>query len=499
MDDHAIRGLGLPGRLLMENAAQAVARRVEALLPAGGPGAIAVCCGNGNNGGDGYAVARLLANRGHAVRLIRCGTPGPGDAQENRRAWAHFGETIDSGAEGAAAEAALRGAAVIVDALFGTGLSRAVEGEPARLIAAINAAPTRLRVAVDIPSGIDADSGAVLGAAVRCSHTVSLQVGKAGCHQFPGALYAGEVEVADVSIPPRWPAEAPPTVLVTHAFARALRPARPRDGHKGTFGHVLLLCGSAGYAGAAALAGLGALKAGAGLVTLGVPRALRDRYVGIAPELITLASEAGGADAFESAHAPAFAAAAATRRAAVLGCGLGQRPQTRAFVEQLVAGLALPLVIDADGLNLLEGDRLLARPHPTILTPHPGELSRLAGLAIAELARDRIGHARRLARQWNVVLVLKGAGTVVAAPTGEAFLNPTGDEGMASGGTGDVLSGIVGALLAQGLVPVAAAVLGVYLHGLARDLSRPRLSSAAFSATDLVAHLNEAWQALEDA
>lgn len=493
MDDHAIHALGLPGRLLMENAAAAVAARVWALLsdPPAGPaapaGPVAVCCGAGNNGGDGYAVARLLANRGVAVTVLRMGGPGAGDAGDNADAWTHFGPTVDAEAEPEQARAVLGGAAAIVDALFGTGLGREVSGAPAGLIDAMNAAATETGawvVAVDIPSGVHGDTGQVMGRAVRATHTVAIQAGKPGLWQHPGAGHVGQVEVAPVSIPPTWPPDAPLTGLLTEAFAAALLPPRPPAGHKGTFGHLLTVCGSAGMGGAAALAARAGLKVGAGLVTAGVPAVLRDAFLAAAPELMTLAA-AGEPARFMSEHEETFLAAAAERTAVVMGCGLGRHEDTGAFVQRLLRDVACPVVVDADGLFPLRPEHLTGRKAPTVITPHPGELARLAGLPTTELSADRLGVARRLAAEWGVVLVLKGAGTVIAEPGGAAFINPTGDEGLASGGTGDVLSGMIGGLLAQGLAPLPAALLGVFLHGLARDCLRDTVPAAAFTATDL--------------
>jgi NAD(P)H-hydrate epimerase len=493
MDSHTIETLGVPGQVLMEDAAHQVAAEVQRLLRGlDRAGPIAVCCGAGNNGGDGYAAARLLRNAGLPALVIRSGEAGTADARANARAWSRFGPLLDFDTQAAEAENALRGSAAIVDAVFGTGLARPIEGPALELIARMNASPAPVKVAVDVPSGVNADTGAVLGAAVRCTHTVCFQVGKIGLYQYPGAEFAGRVRVVPVSIQPRWPEGAPGVYRLTRAFARALLPARPAAGHKGTFGHLLAICGSAGMAGAALLCGLAALKSGAGLVTLAVPRALRDGFLAAAPELMTLAPSEGGADHFEAAHAEALAGEAQARGAVVLGCGLGRAPQTAAFVKALVPRLAGPLLVDADGLFHLDPELLRGRAQPAILTPHPGELSRLSGVGREQLAEDRVGHARRWAAQWGVVLVLKGAGTVVAAPTGEAFINPTGDAGLATGGTGDVLSGLIGSLLAQGLEPLAAALLGVYLHGLARDGRRAELTGAAFTAMDLVRGLNTA-------
>jgi len=502
MDEHAIQGLGLPGRLLMENAAHEVAAHVQRLLrapetPHRARGSVVVCCGSGNNGGDGYAAARLLRNAGLACLVIRSGEPGTADAQANALAWQRFGRTLDWSREEAACRAALVEAPGVVDALFGTGLNRALEGPVRDLIAAMNAAPAPVKLAVDLPSGLHADTGAVLGAAVRATHTVCFQVGKIGCHQVPGAELCGEVTVVPVSIPRTWPAGAPATYRLTAAFARALRPARPRHGHKGTFGHLFAICGSAGMGGAAQLAGLAAAKAGTGLVTVAVPRVLQDRFLAGAPELMTYAPAGGAAEHFDLPHAPGLAEEAGRRDAVILGCGLGRAAETGALVRGLLPRLAGPLLVDADGLYHLDVADLAGRATPVVLTPHPGELARLSGLSVADLERDRVGHARDLAQRWGVVLVLKGAGTVVAAPDGTAFINPTGDQGLATGGTGDVLSGVIGGLLAQGLAPLPATLLGVYVHGLARDLTRPTLSSASFTAMDLVRGLNDALRSLE--
>jgi len=496
MDRQAIESIGLPGRLLMENAAGAVAGRLcEILKEKGVEGPVAVCCGGGNNGGDGYAVARLLANRGLEVTVIALGTPSGGDAKANAEVWRHFGPTLDWSKDSGPAEACLEQAAVVVDALFGTGLKRPIAGEAEGLIRGINGGNTgdsRPVIGVDIPSGIHADTGQVLGVAVQCTHTVSFQVGKPGCHQHPGAAHAGAVEVAPISIPVQWPADDPGTYRLTEAFIRAILPERPVAGHKGTFGHVLAVVGSAGMGGAASLAGRAALKIGSGLVTLGVPGCLRDRFLDDAPELMTLSSPEGTKEFFAGEQAEGMIEAASSRNATVLGCGLGRHPDTAPFVRALMEKIPTPLLIDADGLYPLNPADLQARKSPTVLTPHPGELARLAEMERESIAAERLGTARRLAKEWGVVLVLKGALTVIGDPEGRVFINPTGDAGLATGGTGDVLSGMIGGLMAQGLEPLAATLAGVYLHGLARDVQRDRISEEAFTAGDLLGGIDPA-------
>ncbi|MCZ6559137.1 MAG: NAD(P)H-hydrate dehydratase [SAR324 cluster bacterium] len=498
-ENKAIESLGKSGRLLMENAASAVKKHVIDLLrDVDGPGPVVVCCGAGNNGGDGYAVARLVHNHGLEVTVIRVGEPASADARANAEAWSGLGETIDFLRSRAQAAAALEGAGAVVDAIFGTGLNRPVTGEAAELIQLINSASSQLKVAVDLPSGVNSDTGGVTQDAVRCTHTVSFQAPKLGCYQYPGMGYTGRVLVEDIAIPVEWEGGDPATYLLNQVFAQALLPERPLDGHKGTFGHLLAICGSAGMGGSALLAGLAALKTGTGLVTVGVPRLLRDGFLKAAPELMTLSPEAGDTSKFEQAHAPFFLEAARSRSAVVLGCGLGQSPGTQALVKELTAGLDMPLLIDADGLNALDGTALTSRAWPTVITPHPGEFLRLSGLSKEDLSGDRVGHARRLAMEWGVVLVLKGAGSIIAAPSGEIFINSTGDAGLATAGTGDVLSGIVGGLLAQGITALEAALLGVFLHGLARDCSREEISGRYFSAQDLIEGLNAAFLNLGD-
>jgi NAD(P)H-hydrate epimerase len=500
MDRHAIDALGLPVRLLMENAARAAADRVSALLPrdaAGHAPPVAVVCGPGNNGGDGLAIARLLKSRGLAVTVVQLGKPSGDAVTANAAAWKQFGETYSATREAEAAEALLEQAGGIVDAIFGTGLARLVEGIYADWVDRINAAPAPIKLAVDLPSGIDSDTGAVLGIATRCTHTITFQTEKIGTCQWPGAEYAGQVEVADVSIPVHWEPNDPPTFKLTQDFARAILPRRSREGHKGSFGHLLSICGSAGMGGAALLAGRAAVKSGAGLVTAAVPRVLRDRFLDAAPELMTLAGDGGAVDVFAPEHAPLVLEAAASRDAALIGCGLGRADGTQAFVKAVVAKCERPLLIDADGLNAIDAADLTARTYSTVITPHPGELSRLSGIPAAELTADRIGHARKLAAAWGVVLLLKGAGTVVADPSGEVFVHAFADDALATGGSGDVLSGIIGSLLAQGLPPLHAALLGTCLHGAART-AQAHLSAPFFSASDLIAGLDGAFHSLMD-
>ena len=525
MDQHAIEQLGIPGLVLMENAARAVTRQVRAVLkldsanppePAHGLAPVAVCCGSGNNGGDGYAVARQLVEGGIPAVVVAVAPPATSDATANAKAWGRLGTTLQWPEDATATHPLLQQTPLVVDALFGTGLTRPLEGDVAALVAAINqagGAGTPV-LAVDVPSGVNADTGQVpkggdgVPVAIKATETVTFQFSKPGLHQPPGSLLAGQVHRADISIPPHWPVGAPETALIGVEAAAGLVPPRQSDAHKGSYGHVLLVVGSQGMAGAAQLAAMGALRSGAGLVTLGVPPALQDRFVAAAPEAMTLTAPAAGlATCHEGTEAAAyFAGLAGNYSALVLGCGLGRSSQTAPFVEALLRAEPVaqtPLVIDADGLYALDPKWLGGRRMPAVLTPHPGEMARLSGLTVAEVQADRVAVARHWANQWQVVLVLKGAGTVVAHPGGEARLNTTGDDGLATGGTGDVLAGLIGGLLGRGMPPFEAAQLGVYLHGLARDLHRQGMagpgsvqSPEAFVASHVVQGLEVAWRHL---
>ena len=495
MDRHAIEDLGLPGVVLMENAARSVVDQLDREVLRERPKArIVVCCGKGNNGGDGFAAARLLANRGYRVTVVDAGEAQTPDARHNQKLWQHFGESVSYPSPDATRR--LEKADVILDAIFGIGLERPVEGAYREWIETMNANEQAIRVALDVPSGVSSDDSRVMGLAVQCHFTISFQFGKPGCFQQPGSSYCGRITVPDISITPKWPPHAPQTWRLTRAFTRALLPPLPADGHKGTFGHLLTVCGSAGMGGAALLASLSALKNGAGLVTACVPGVLRDRLPGGAPELMTL-SPPGEQTVFREEDSDFVENAAHQRSGVVLGCGLGRHPDTENLVRQLLPRIKKPLVLDADGLNAVTPDLLRFRDFPTILTPHPGELARLSGLSVEGIQVARLETVRRLAQEWKVVLVLKGAQTVIGDPEGRLYLNPTGNVGLATAGSGDVLAGVIGSFLAQGLSPVAAALAGVYLHGAAADsLVREGLPPCTLTASDLFRGLGLARQRL---
>jgi hydroxyethylthiazole kinase-like uncharacterized protein yjeF len=490
LDRRAIEELGLPSLVLMENAGRTTYEILRRQFPAPA-GEVAVLAGRGNNGGDGYVVARYLAQDGLPVVVFLLGLKEQvkGDARVNLEILGRLAVEVvevETEADLNPVLHRLARAGLIVDALLGTGLDKPVAGLLADLIAKVNhlRAPV---LAVDLPTGLSADTGEVLGVALKAQVTVTFGWPKLGHILPPGRDYVGRLYQVNISIPPGLAAQTS-TELAEAEEMRRLLPDRPWDGHKGTFGHLLVLAGSAGKTGAATLASEGALRAGAGLVTLGIAASLNDILeVKIAEAMTLPLPEAAGVRALGRAALSPVLKFLSDRDALALGPGLGTHPETQELVRQLVATLPQPLVVDADGVNALAGDlAALPAPGPRILTPHPGEMARLVGASVQEVQADRLGLAWETARRLGVVLVLKGAQTLVAAPDGRLSLNSTGNPALASGGTGDVLTGLIGGYLAQGLAPYDAARLGVYLHGLAADFWAARYGPRSLTAGDLL-------------
>ncbi|MCC6623426.1 MAG: NAD(P)H-hydrate dehydratase [Deltaproteobacteria bacterium] len=469
IDRLAIEGWGLPGRLLMELAGAGAARLV--MERAGRvAGKAVVLAGPGNNGGDGWVVARHLASAGWTVRVVATGEPAAGtDAHVNFALWERLAPTC--GGETRLAERGatarmknwLGHANVIVDGLFGTGLTRAVEGAAAELLHAANDADHGLKVALDVPSGLDGDRGDVLGVAFRADLTATFGLAKSGLFLGDGPRHAGEIVV----VPIAWPRPAIDAVGATLRRARPAAiarrvPARPADGHKGTFGHVGVLGGFAGREGAAVLAGLGALRSGAGLCTW-----LRGPAPAASDEVARPA---------ELMQAPLGDAGPLPARPTVLvvGPGLGDGPEAQAALARALAD-GRPLVLDADAHTLLAArDALTLAGH--VVTPHPLEAARLLGCSATEVQGERLAAARRLVlRTGGAIVVLKGAGTLVAAPDAPPVLVDVADPTLAVGGSGDVLAGVIAGLVAQGASPRDAALVAVYAHAEAgRALGRTR-------------------------
>jgi len=484
VDRWAIDERGVASLDLMERAGDGVARVIERLAP---DGLVAVVCGKGNNGGDGLVVARLLRERGRPVVVGCVVAPGElgGDAKANLE---RLPGAPPVRLDGTAWEDAA-GAAVIVDAVLGTGFQGEPRGAAAQAIDAINAAGVRV-VSVDVPSGVDASTGVVSGTAVRAAATVTFHAAKPGLWINPGKAHAGRVHTIDIGIPRGAPAGA--TIgLIDDRVLRDL-PRRGASSTKFSSGHVLVAGGSRGLTGAPRMAAEASMRAGAGYVTACVPASLQDVLATAAtPELMTrgLADEHG---AHTLDGVPDALDASSRGGALALGPGLGRRDGAFAFARALASQAQVAMVLDADGLNAHVGrlGGLAARSAPTVLTPHAGELGRLLELDSGEIERERLRHARATAERTAAVVVLKGDDTLVAEPSGRVAVSPGGAPALATAGTGDVLTGVIAALLAQGLDAFTAAAAGVWLHARAgREAARRAGSADSVIATDVIAAL----------
>ncbi|HSD10238.1 MAG TPA: NAD(P)H-hydrate dehydratase [Candidatus Binatia bacterium] len=496
---------GTPGEALMERAgalaADVVRRRFGRQLRHG----VLVVAGKGNNGGDAFVVARHLRRRGVRVEVALAARESDvgGDARTNLDRWKRMRGRIREISEGGLttlAEAGSR-AGVIVDGLFGTGLRGKLDERSQAIVEALNGAPAPI-LAVDVPSGLDADRGLPLGAAVQATVTVTFAYPKVGLVVHPGAEFAGEVVVADIGISHQALREvAPRQRLLTAAAVGASLPRRAQDSHKGSYGHVLVLAGALGKSGAAMLCGRASLRAGAGLTTIASPSPSLVMIPAQTPELMTepLPDHEGGWR-FANDDAPRLARLFDGKDAVVFGPGIGVTPSTRALSEWLIASSPLPLVIDADGLNCLAGQIgwLKKRRSPVVLTPHPGEMARLLSCSVGDIQGNRVDCARRLAADYGVTVALKGSRTVVADPGGVVTINPTGNPGMASGGMGDALAGMIGSLLAQGLEGTEATEVAAFWHGAAADRVASRRGEAGLLASDVIDALPPTLRGLQE-
>ena len=462
----------IPGAVLMERAALSLRRIIEERFNLSGQKAY-IFCGKGNNGGDGLALARLLFESAVEVVVVLAYEPSQfsGLASQNLSSAAKFGLTIVNWREVNIKQ--LQQAGLIVDALLGTG-AVGTPGEPlASIITMINDAK-RPVVAVDIPSGVNADNGQVGEPAIKANITVTFGLPKPGLLVYPGAKACGELVIEPIGFPPGLlESDALKINCLTAPEVGRLLPKRAPTAHKGSCGHVLVIGGAMGMTGAVALCGAGALRAGAGLVTAGIHNS--NAFPEKPAEVMTLSWDR-------------ILAVLDKAAAVVFGPGASTGDQSQDLFRELLAKCDKPLVIDADGLNLLAAESVNLREYsfPKILTPHPGEMSRISGLPVAEIEDNRIEIARRFAQERGVTLVLKGARSIIADKDGNIYINPTGNPGMATAGMGDALAGIIGGLLAQGMSPVKAAACGTYLHGLAGDLTKQKYGPTGIITTDLL-------------
>jgi NAD(P)H-hydrate epimerase len=504
-DRSTIEEIGLPGAVLMENAGAAVADAVLARYPhVRRP---IVVCGRGNNGGDGFVVARRLRHRGASVILVGRRADVGGDARVHLQAYEKSGGALlEAGEAGAwpAAEVSFGGADLVIDAVLGTGLDQEPRGLARDAVAAIRGATERgiPVVAVDLPSGVPSDSGRISWPAVRADLTIAFGAAKLGHVMPPACDLVGEVIVADIGIPPSClEATGARVGLIEASDAARAFARRAPDSHKGTFGHVLVVAGCVGKTGAAVLAATAALRGGAGLVTLATAERALSMMPGLRPEVMAEPLPATASGAIDEAALERALELAESRDAVVLGPGLGQDAATRVFAREFVARCPRPLVVDADGLNALGAIGVPATPgplthdRPLVLTPHPGEMARLMNTTVEDVQGRRLEVARMLSHGAGAHVILKGQHTLVAEPSGRVAVNPTGNPGMATAGTGDVLAGLVGALLAR-YDPWRAAVAAVFVHGRAGDLAAAGRGSSSVLAGDLLDRLPDAIRSL---
>jgi len=496
LDRAAVEDYGILGLVLMENAGRRVVEVIEGVLGSLSDKSITVFVGKGNNGGDGLVAARHLLNAGARVKVLSLAPPEEfsGDAKINLNIWrkmeqkVYFIHQVD-GIN--IVRLVLLNTDLIVDAIYGTGFRGEIDERVGRIIEVLNGSGKPI-VAVDIPSGLEADTGRVKGPCIRAAHTVTFGLPKLGLILEPGAEYAGRLHVADISIPPVLVEKsAPPRFLVTPQLVGEWLPVRPSGAHKGDFGRVLVVAGSRGMTGAACLAGEGALRAGAGLVTVAVPESLHDILEVKLTEVMTAPLADNGRGALSVKARPQIQELLKKADVLAIGPGLSAVTEVAALVRELLGHVRVPLVLDADALNVLAGSPEVLRrlQVPAVITPHPGEMARLLGITVKEVQEDRLAVAARAASSFNVTVLLKGARSVVASPDGAVYINSTGNPGMASGGTGDVLTGAVAALLAQGLDPARAAAAAAFLHGLAGDLAAAQKGFMGLTAGDVLEFL----------
>ncbi len=495
IDRAATAGIGIPALALMERAGAAVARKVIESYRA--PRAL-VLCGGGNNGGDGMVVARELLNAGMQVKVRLLGKKDhlSHEAAVQLSVIKKLGIPVSTSP--ALAHADLHGA-VIVDAIFGTGLKKEITGPIAKLIEQVNESHSPV-VSVDIPSGISADTGQVMGIAFNSDATVTFGLPKRGHYLHPGAGHTGRLYVEDIGFPAHLLNDrALRCHLLDHKTMASAVPPRPAYSHKGDYGYVLVIGCSAGKTGAGLMTARASAITGAGFTTLAAPASIAPSLYGMVTEEMVLPLPDDGKGGITPDALDAVLGFVTAHRATLaIGPGIGSAPHTAEFIRGLVRASAATMVIDAEAINALQGMGLSKLRAPVILTPHPVEFARLSGIEVSATEADRIEAALGYAKSSRSTLVLKGTPTVIATPEGEASVNPLGNPGMAKGGAGDVLTGIIAALAAQGLGPAAASSLGVYIHSLSADIAASKKDVHSVLASDIINHVPDAFRALSE-
>jgi NAD(P)H-hydrate epimerase len=493
MDRQTIESFGLPGRVLMENAARGATRFLLEQFKSLANKKVAVVAGLGNNGGDGFVMARYLAQKGIrvSVYLLSQSHKVRGDAAANLKLLSPLNIPvieIPDQESFSVHKTAMRHHHIWVDAILGTGLKSDVKGFFKEIIDFINNSNKPV-FAVDIPSGLNSDTGQPCGVCIRANATATFAFAKTGHILFPGAIYTGNLEIVDIGVPTHIADNVRPLqFLLTPDLIHTVFQPRPPDVHKGHFGHLLVIAGSPGKTGAAAMTAISAMRTGAGLVTLGIPASLNAILETQVIEAMTHPLPETGDGILGEVSFNKIMDLLADKKCLTIGPGIGTALETKTLVHRLIKDSTKPIVVDADGLNSLVGhtEILTNLNVPVILTPHPGEMARLIDTTSGDVQKDRIGCARNFAENFNTHLVLKGARTVIAHPDGRVFINPTGNSGMASGGMGDVLTGIIAGFISQGHSPELAAHAGVYLHGAVADSLAENSGPFGYLATEVM-------------
>lgn len=501
-DDYAVRTWGIPSAVLMENAGRTTYRLVKKMYLRGGE-RLAVFCGRGNNGGDGFVIARYAHRDGFETTAFLFSDPSSlkGDALLNMDLYRSMGgRVVVLNDTPEAIREAVGSASLIIDAIFGTGLAKEVVGIEKSVIEEINGSGKPV-IAVDIPSGIDGMRGVPLGVAISATHTYTYGFPKVGQLLYPGASYAGRLTVVDISLPAQAEGELGIDARAADGeMIRAFYRRRPPDAHKGMFGNLALIAGSAGKTGAAAMASNAALKIGAGLVTLVVPSSLGSVMAVKLTEAMTYPVDDNGKGYFLGSSYVEIRAFLDDKNMIIMGPGLGRAEETMALTRRLYSEIDKPFVIDADGINAFDGHLhlLKERKRKAVFTPHPGEFGRLIGITPKEVNEDRLNIGLRFVEEHGVNLVLKGAPTITFSNDGRAFINPTGNPALSKGGTGDVLTGFIGGLASQGYAMTDAAVFGVYLHGYVADRWVEEHTDMDLVAGDLISGVGGAIRAISN-
>lgn len=489
MDARAIAEYGIPDRILMENAGLAVFEVIRRRLGPIAGKRFVVCCGLGNNGGDGLVVARKLHSNGGAVTVVILGDPAryKGASAANLDLVEKASIAVRVKPKNAVLRAELAEAHCVVDALFGTGLTRPVGGAYKEAVECINGAHCPV-VSVDIPSGVDGNTGAVWGVAVSADHTVTFGLPKLGNLLYPGYGLGGALYVTHISFPPA--IHQDPALAVEINRPPPLAPREP-DGHKGTFGDVLFVAGAGAYYGAPTFAALSCLRAGGGYCRLATPRSIVAQVASLAPEVVFLPQQETETGSLAAANLETLLHWGDKVDLAVVGPGVSLAPETQNLVLKLISALSCPLMVDGDGLTAAAADleAVRSRGRETVLTPHPGEMARLCHCSVAEIKKDPVGLLVRTCSDLGCHIVLKGAHSLVGTPAGRVYVNPTGNSAMATAGSGDVLCGTIAAMFGLGLGWEDSVRAGVFVHGLAGDKAAATLGADGVTARDIAAAL----------